>query len=58
MIFEIYIMSGEDFNIQYLNQDSLTAFTNEQEVLIGWKPFKVVPGQGNFKEDGNGILII
>ena len=35
VIFEIYIGSGRDWGMQYLNQDSLSAFPHEQEVLIG-----------------------
>ena len=57
VIFEMYLYSGKNWGMQYLNQDNLSAY-NEQEVLVGWKQFYVVKGKGNFQTDENDILII
>ena len=57
VIFEMYLASGGNYGMQYLNQDNLSAY-KEQEVLVGWKQFKVVKGEGNFQTDKNDILII
>ena len=57
VIFEMYLMSGWNGGMQYLNQDNLSAY-KEQEVLVGLKRFRVVKGEGNFQTDENDILII
>ena len=57
VIFEMYLWSVENRGKQYLNQDNLSAY-NEQEVLVGWKWFFVAKGKGNFQTDANDILII
>ena len=57
VIFEMYLWSGRNDGMQYLNQDSLSAY-KEQEVLVGLKVFRVVKGKGNFQTDENDILII
>ena len=38
VIFEMYLLSGRNRDMQYLNQDNLSAY-KEQEVLVGWKEF-------------------
>ena len=57
VIFEMYLLSGWNKGMQYLNQDNLSAY-NEQEVLVGLIGFRVVKGKGNFQTDENNILII
>ena len=57
VIFEMYLRSCANDGMQYLNQDNLSEY-NEQEVLVGWKRFRVVKGKGNFQPDENDILII
>ena len=57
VIFEMYLRSSWNSGMQYLNQDNLSAY-KEQEVLVGFKQFKVVKGKGNFQTDENDILII
>ena len=57
VIFEIYLYSS-GLGKQFLDGNELTAFPNEKEVLVGDMQFCVVPGEGNFQKDENGILII
>ena len=60
VIFKIFLDPKSDGGrfMKYLSDKTLSAFPDEQEILLADYGFKVAPGETNFQEDEDGALVI
>jgi len=62
VIFKIFLdpeyEDGAGTCMKYLSDKTLSAFPDEQEILLADYGFKVAPGKTNFQEDEDGALVI